>query len=121
MQLLADENIQNPTVEFLVHLGHDVRSVLDEGLQSAHDDIVLTHACQTGRVLLTHNVDFADARDLAGKHNSGIIRLRIGNQRVKHMHPILQKALEQLRDMDLSDTLVTITDRRVRIRHTFAF
>lgn len=119
MRLFLDENLQSPTVEFLRGLGHDVVGVRDEGLVSQDDTVIFKHAQQTGRVLVTYNADFVDIRDLAHVHHSGIIRLRLTNQRLVFARPILQAALAQLQDRDLKDTLVTIHDHRIRIRHTF--
>jgi predicted nuclease of predicted toxin-antitoxin system len=120
MNLLVDENVQGLTVDFLRSLGHDVRSVKDLGLTSLADPVIFEHARKTKRVLLTYNVDFADIRQLFGKHHSGIIRLRISNQRLVYMHPVLQRALGRIADLDLSNSLVTISDKRIRMRKTFS-
>jgi len=121
MRLLADENIQHATVELLRSLGNDVRSIKEEGLASVSDEVVFSHAQKTGRTLITYNADFADIRDLAGRHHGGIIRLRISNQRLHYVQPVLEKAFRVIQDMALGDMLVTISDRRVRIRATFSF
>jgi hypothetical protein len=63
-------------------------------------------------VLMTYNEDFADIRELAGKHHSGIIRLRVSNQRAA--------AIDHIRGLDLCDSLVTVSDSRVRIRKTYS-
>jgi predicted nuclease of predicted toxin-antitoxin system len=120
MQLLVDENLQEATLTFLRRLGHDVRGVQEEGLTSADDQIIFHHARRTERVLSTYNVDFVDIRELTGMHHSGVIRLRIRNQRLADMHPILAAALDQLREHDLADSLVTVSDDRIRIRNTFS-
>jgi predicted nuclease of predicted toxin-antitoxin system len=119
MRLLLDENLQTPTVNFLRELGYDAVGVLDENLTSQSDERIFKHARQTERVLLTYNADFVDMRELAGVHHSGIIRLRISNQRLAFVHPILKSALASLQSHDLRDALVTLSDSRVRIRHTF--
>lgn len=94
MRLLADENIQDATVELLRSLGNDVRSIKEEGLASVADEEVFSHAQKTGRTLITYNADFSDIRDLNGRHHGGIIRLRISNQRLHFAHPILEKAFD---------------------------
>ena len=118
MRLLADENIQAVTVRFLQSLGHDVQSVMGAGLKSADDDSVFDHAQAEGRVLLTFNADFADLRELARKNHCGVIRLRVSNQRAAYLHPVLEKALTCFADSDLRNTLVTLADRRTRVRKT---
>lgn len=119
MRILADENIQEPTLRFLRELGHDVLGVNEAGLKSASDTDIFQQAQQEQRVVLTYNCDFADIRDLAGKDHHGVIRLRIENQRVYHVHPLLKEALDKLRDMNLRNSLVTVMDDRLRIRKTF--
>ena len=118
MRLLADENLQEPTLRFLRELGHDVHGVNEAGLKSAPDADIFRQAQQEQRVVLTYNGDFADIRDLTGKDYHGVIRLRIENQRVGYAHPLLKEALEKLRDMNLHNTLVTVMDDRLRIRKT---
>ena len=70
--------------------------------------------------MVTYNADFVDLRALAAVHHHGIIRLRLRDQRLASVHPILQAALAELSGHDLHDTLVTVTNQRIRIRHTFA-
>ena len=118
MRIFADENIQTPTIRFLQDLGYDAEGVKDVGLQSEVDPVIFDYAQREQRVLLTFNADFVDLRDLAKKEHAGIIRLRITNQRVVYVHPILQAALRRLGEIDLKNTLVTVSDRRTRVRKT---
>jgi len=118
MQLLADENVQQPTVKFLRDAGYDVRSVSEEGLAGSSDEHVFEAAQKLGCALLTFNADFTDIRVLSRQRHRGIVRMRVKNQRAENLHPILRAALERLGDVDLTDTLVTIADDRVRIRKT---
>jgi len=118
MHILADENIQQPTVRFLQEQGWDIRWIPDEGLAGADDARVFEHAQNDRRALLTYNADFVDLRTLSAFHHSGIIRLRFSNQRTEFVHTHLAAALKQFRHEDLSDTLVTIADDRIRVRKT---
>jgi predicted nuclease of predicted toxin-antitoxin system len=118
MRLLADQNIQKATVLFLRELGHDVCWTDEEGLRTVDDDTIFAHAQRTQRTLLTYDCDFVDLRELSSKQHFGVIRLRISNQRVAYMHPVLGAALQQIRDLDLMDSLITVTDKRVRVRTT---
>ena len=118
MRILADENIQKPTLGFLRELGHDVCGVNEAGLKSAPDSDVFRQAQQEQRVVLTYNCDFADIRNLTGKDHHGIIRLRIENQRLGYMHPLLKEILVKLHGLNLRNTLVTVMNDRLRIRKT---
>lgn len=119
MRLLVDEDIQQPTIEFLRQIGHDARGIKEEGLATRSDEIIFERAQQSQRVLLTYNVDFTDIRELAGKHHYGAIRLRITNQRLLYLHPILERVLKDISSVELNDTLVTVSDNRVRVRNTY--
>ncbi len=120
MRLLADENIQTSTVRMLQDHGHDVVSIREAGLAGAPDGLVFRRAQADDRVVLTFNMDFADLRELAEMNHSGIIRLRVSDQRAAHLHPILQAALSHLAATDLRNVLVTISDQRTRVRKTGA-
>jgi len=52
------------------------------------------------------------------KDHHGIVRLRIENQRIDYLHPLLKEALEKLRGLNLRNSLITIMDNRLRIRKT---
>ena len=118
MQLLADENIQRPTVRFIRERGWDVLWAAEEGLSGASDERIFEHAQRRQRILLTYNAHFADIRELAAHRHHGVIRLRYSNQRVGFVHAHLLAPLDHLKDQDLRDTLVTLTDDRIRIRKT---
>jgi predicted nuclease of predicted toxin-antitoxin system len=121
MQLLADENIQQVTVRFLSERGWDILWAADEGLSGAPDERIFEHAQRRRRILLTYNAHFADIRELAIHAHHGVIRLRYSNQRVDFVHAHLLAALDHLKGQDLRDTLVTLTDDRIRIRKTLPF
>jgi len=118
MRIFADENIQEPTVHFLRELGHDVEGVRDLHMETSPDAEVYAYAQETERALLTYNADFVDIRALRDTNHHGVIRLRIKTQRIHALHPVLRTALERLVGLDLTNTLVTISDRRTRIRKT---
>jgi len=58
LPLLTDENIHPDVVHSTRAQGKDVRTVVDEGLRSSDDIVVLRHAHAMGRVVLTHDADF---------------------------------------------------------------
>lgn len=116
MHLFCDQNIMVETVEFLRRLGHDVLSTRDVGLALAPDEEVLAFAIQENRILLTYNADFGDIRFFPTGTHTGIIRLRVIQQTAASLHPILETALGQLADRDMSGKLITITKTAIRIR-----
>lgn len=116
MHLFCDQNIMTETVDFLRRHGHDVISTRDVGLTLAPDDEVMAFAIKENRILLTYNADFGDIRLFPVGTHAGIIRLRVTQQTAEHLHPILESALGQLMDKDLSGKLITVTKTAIRIR-----
>ena len=116
MRLFCDQNIPLETVSFLRALGHDVLSTRDVGMSHSDDATVLQHAIREDRILLTFNADFSDLRAFPAGSHSGIIRLRLPEQFADQLHPMLDRAMRQLANKDLSGTLVTIKPQSIRIR-----
>jgi hypothetical protein len=121
MRNLADENIQQVTVLFLREQGWDIVWAVDEALSGVSDERILEHAQKRQRILLTYNAHFADIRDPAAHRHHGVIRLRFSDQRVDFVHFHLPAALDKLKNQDLRDALVTLTDDRIRVRRTLPF
>jgi predicted nuclease of predicted toxin-antitoxin system len=61
--------------------GHDVETVIDEGLGGEDDPPVLQAATDEGRILLTFDLDFADIRQYPPGTHAGIVVFRLKDQR----------------------------------------
>lgn len=74
MRLLADEHVPPAFVSALRGEGHDV-VVVGEAVEFGADDAVLLgHAIETGRVILSEDTDFRGGDpELAGKDHPGIL------------------------------------------------
>ena len=118
MRLFCDQNIALETVEFLRSLGHDIVSTRDVGMSRVDDAEVLHYAIREDRILLTFNADFSDLRVFPTGSHCGIIRLRLHQQAALELHPILQEAMNQLENKDLTGRLITVKARSIRIRGT---
>ena len=70
LELLVDEDTSSKRlVRMLVDAGHDVVTVLSEGLQGSTDQEVLEQARDLERVVLTQNVgDFRELHDADPEH-----------------------------------------------------
>jgi len=76
MLILADENCDRYLVGRLRNAGHDVRHIQEQG-QGATDDAVLEVAIQTGRGLLTFDLDFGLMAERASELPPAIVLLRV--------------------------------------------
>jgi predicted nuclease of predicted toxin-antitoxin system len=77
MRIKLDENIASSAAVRLTALGHDVHTVIQEGL-SGHVDSEVWMAAQTEeRFLITQDLDFSDERRFAAGSHAGVLLVRI--------------------------------------------
>jgi predicted nuclease of predicted toxin-antitoxin system len=60
VKIKLDENIPQSLIPTLSELGHDVDSVLLEGLKSEPDDVVWRATTGSARFFITQDLDFSD-------------------------------------------------------------
>jgi len=76
MRIKLDENLPAILVPDLVALGHDVDTAVDEGLGGRDDPSVWAAAQETGRVLVTQDLDFSDVRAFVPGTHHGLVLVR---------------------------------------------
>ena len=114
MRLLADENLPQAIIARLRTDGHDVARVQDLSPAVADDQVaVLTRALD--RVLMTQDKDFGDLifRNRVSIE-PGVVLLRLGAMPPSDMAARVGSVLPML--PDLTDRLVVVDPRRVRVR-----
>jgi predicted nuclease of predicted toxin-antitoxin system len=77
MRIKLDENLPARLKEVLGSFGHDVETVLDEGLCGAVDAEVWAAAQAEGRFFITQDLDFSDVRRFAPGTHPGLLLVRI--------------------------------------------
>lgn len=65
MKLFLDQDVYAATARFLRDAGHDVMTAAEAGLSRAEDVTLMTHARQSGRILVTRDRDFGHLSSLA--------------------------------------------------------
>jgi predicted nuclease of predicted toxin-antitoxin system len=106
VKLKLDENLPVSLVDDLVQRGHDVDTVIDEGLTGADDPRVLAAAREDGRLLLTLDRGFGDIRRYPPGTHAGIAVLRPINGSA---HAVVAAVMQLVDNHDLSDLAGTIT------------
>lgn len=86
LRLLIDEDTQDARLVLMLRTeGHDVLTVNEAGLRGQVDSVVLAHAAQDQRVVLTMNCrDFLEQHQASNAH-SGIIGIYQGRDPRKNM------------------------------------
>ncbi len=77
MKIKLDENLGRRGSDLFLAAGHDVDTVVDEGLASASDDDVRAASSAVGRVLITLDTDFASPMRHPPGATPGIAVLRL--------------------------------------------
>ena len=80
MRLKLDENLPGDAAELLRALGHDVGTVVGEGLAGSPDGQVVSAAGREGRMLMTLDRGMADIRAYPPGSHPGIVVFRLDDQ-----------------------------------------
>ncbi len=77
MKLKLDENLGERCRQFLAAEGHDVATVLEQGLTSAADPVVAAACAAEGRCLVTLDLDFSNPFAFPPDQSTGIVVPRL--------------------------------------------
>jgi predicted nuclease of predicted toxin-antitoxin system len=77
VKIKLDENIPVSAGKRLAALGFDVDTVLSEGLRGRADDEVWAAAQAAGRLVVTLDLDFSDARAFVSGTHAGLFIIRL--------------------------------------------
>jgi len=80
LKLKLDENLGRRGAALLQAAGHDVATVVEQGLTSAPDDHLITVCRQEDRCLVTLDLDFSNPLRFNPREFSGIAVLRLPAQ-----------------------------------------
>ncbi len=115
MKFLLDECVGLEVQEFLHQNGHDVVNAAID-YSGSLDILILRHAVADDRILITNDKDFGDLIFKDGSSHSGVILLRLIDERSKNKIRCLESVLNELGD-EVYGTFVVVTDKRAQIQH----
>jgi predicted nuclease of predicted toxin-antitoxin system len=116
VRLKLDENLGRRLRPLLTEHGHDVDTVVDEGLGGADDDAVAAAAKREGRMLLTLDLDFSDIARFAPGSHPGIMVIRVPEPRPSLVTAALTGLLARHSLDDLAGCTVIAQLGGVRVR-----
>ena len=116
IRILADVHISPLTIQFLNKLGYDAVRVNSLLPAEAADTDITEKAIEDNRVLLSHDLDFSEIIALSGDVRPSLISLRLEDPRVENVNRILERVLPNIETDLASGAIVTVEDRRVRVR-----
>ena len=116
MRIKLDENVPARAAERLHLLGHDVDTVITEGLAGRPDPDVWQAAQAAERFLVTQDLDFSDIRQYPPSSHRGMWVLRPETQSIENTLLVLKGALALVSDEPTAQRLWIVEPGRVRIR-----
>lgn len=116
MNLLLDQGLPRGAVALLLAAGIDCLHVGDIGYATATDAAILALADQQGRVVVTLDADFHRLLAQSRASSPSVIRIRIEGLRAAALALLLQDVLAQSAAELAQGAVVTVQERRIRIR-----
>lgn len=115
LKLLLDENISTITLEFLSKLNFDIKRIVPEDKLENSD--IIDKAAKENRVLITFDLDFGEIAALASEGKSGVIILRLADQRPENTNKVLASFFSRFTIQELlKGKLFIVTEKKIRTR-----
>lgn len=116
MKIKTDENLGASCVAILRDAGHDVHTVVDEGLAGAPDPRVLDQCRTEGRTLVTLDVEFANPLLYPPASHRGVVLLRMKRQMVlSELHEIVRTLARGLEHGSPDGQIWIVQRDRIRV------
>ena len=116
MKFLADMNLSPRTVAILSQNGLDAIRVSDIMPPASPDEDVLREARESGRVLLTQDLDFSALLALGGHASPSVLTFRLAVPTPDAVAARFLAVLKGLESDLMSGCIATIEDKIVRVR-----
>jgi predicted nuclease of predicted toxin-antitoxin system len=116
MKIKLDENLPRRLASRLAGMGHDVRTVGEEGIAGRVDPVVWEAAQRETRFLITQDMDFSNAQSFVPGSHYGILLIRL---RTPSRRALIQRVEDLFREEDVAQwarCFVVATERKVRVR-----
>ena len=115
MRIKLDENLPVRSAQRLRDLGHDVDTVLDEGLGGQCDTAVWQAAQSEGRFFITQDLDFSDLRRFAPGTHPGIMLVRLDDREQTQLADFLGAWFSMETVETWAGALVVASPRKIRV------
>lgn len=118
MKIKLDENLPHRLVETLSQKGHQVDTVMDEGLKGDDDRSIWKASQSDGRFLITQDLDFSDIRTFKPGTHQGCLLVRLKFPGRQALFDFILSLFEKEDVESWRGCLVVATDKKIRIRHS---
>ena len=115
MRFELDENLDIRLVPLLAQRGHDVDTVRAERLSGSPDETIYAVCRQTGRTLITLDLDFASPFRFPPDGTEGIVVIRPPRPALSAIKATLESVLVELTAKPLTGLLWIVEPGRIRV------
>ncbi len=116
MRFLVDMGISPRVADYLNANGHEAVHAYREGLAQASDHEIFSRAIQENRIVLTHDLDFADIISRTMEKTIGVVIFRMSDTRsyliIKRLEHVLETSSAALE----SGAVISVEESRHRVR-----
>lgn len=116
VRFLANMNVSPLTVASLRDKGLDAVRVSDVLPATAEDRVVLQYARETGRAIITHDLDFSALLAVEGHTRPSLVTLRISVTDPASVTRRIMEILPRIEQLLLQGCAITVDDAAVRVR-----
>lgn len=114
-RFLVDESVTRKIRQWLKSKGFETINVFDTYLKSTKDTVVADYAVKNNLVIITLDTDYAQIYHNLPKGTLGFIVVRANPSTPDNILNLLAKAHEKVNLKKISNQLVIITKRKIRI------
>lgn len=117
MKIKLDENLPASAAAILQAAGHDVDTVISEGLTGAPDPDVVAAANAAGRILISLDRGLGDIRTYPPGSHAGIVVLRLTDQSPSTVSKAITDLANLTDPANLTGAIAVLQRGLLRIRH----
>ncbi len=115
MEALLDMDVSQSLAAVFEKYGHTAVHAYTLGLARATDQELLTLAHETGRIVVTADLDFPRLLALAAAEGPGLILFRGGNYSDAEMRELLERVLVEVSQAILLTSVCVVDRSRIRL------
>ena len=116
IRVKVDEDLPRQVADLFSERGQDAVTVVMQGWQGFTDAALWPLVQQEERWLITADKGFADIRIYPPGNHAGVLLFRLEEESRRGYLELTQTALERLQFEELTDSIVVVTQRGIRIR-----
>jgi predicted nuclease of predicted toxin-antitoxin system len=116
MKIKLDENMPAALAQRLAKLGHEVNTVLEEGIGGSSDEVVWETVQDEGRFPITQDLDLSDLRRYAPGTHNGVMLVRLRRPGRLALRDRVEAAFRSEDASRWPRCFVVLTENKLRVR-----